>query len=38
MKKIILAASALALGSVAAHAADGTVTINGMVTDQTCEV
>ena len=38
MKKIILAASVLALGSVAAHAADGTVTINGMVTDQTCEV
>lgn len=38
MKKIILAASALALGSVAAHAADGTVTINGKVTDQTCEV
>lgn len=38
MKKIILAASALALGSVAAHAADGTVTINGMVTDQTCKV
>lgn len=38
MKKIILAASALALGSVAAHAADGTVTIKGMVTDQTCEV
>lgn len=38
MKKIILAASALALGSVAAHAADGTVRINGMVTDQTCEV
>lgn len=38
MKKIILAASALALGSVAAHAADGTVTINGKVTDQTCKV
>lgn len=38
MKKIILAASALALGSVAAHAVDGKVTINGMVTDQTCEV
>lgn len=38
MKKIILAASALALGSVAAHAADGTVKINGLVTDQTCEV
>lgn len=38
MKKIILAASALALGSVAAHAADGTITINGMVTDQTCTI
>lgn len=38
MKKIILAASALALGSVAAHATDGTVTINGKVTDQTCKV
>lgn len=38
MKKIILAASALALGSVAAHAADGTITINGMVTDQTCAI
>lgn len=38
MKKIILAASALVLGSVAAHAADGTVTINGVVTDQTCKV
>lgn len=38
MKKIILATSALVLGSVAAHAADGTVTINGTVTDQTCKV
>ena len=38
MKKIILAASALALGSVAAHAADGTITITGQVTDQTCKV
>lgn len=38
MKKIILAASALALGSVAAHAADGTITINGQVTDQTCTI
>ncbi|UNK06588.2 fimbrial protein [Psychrobacter raelei] len=38
MKKIILATSALVLGSVAAHAADGTVTINGVVTDQTCKV
>lgn len=38
IKKIILAASALVLGSVAAHAADGTITINGQVTDQTCKV
>lgn len=38
MKKIILAASALALGSVAAHAADGTITIKGQVTDQTCTI
>lgn len=38
MKKIILAASALALGSVAAHAADGTITITGQVKDQTCKV
>ena len=38
MKKIILAASALALGSVAAHAADGTITITGQVTDQTCTI
>lgn len=38
MKKIILAASALALGSVAANAADGTIKITGQVTDQTCEV
>lgn len=38
MKKIILAASALALGSVAAHAADGTITITGQVTDQTCAI
>lgn len=38
MKKIILAASALALGSVAAHAADGTITIKGMVTDETCTI
>lgn len=38
MKKIILATSALVLSSVAAHAVDGTVTINGLVTDQTCKV
>lgn len=38
MKKIILATSAIILGSAAAHAADGTVTITGKITDKTCSI
>lgn len=38
MKKIILATSAIILGSAAAHAADGTITITGQITDRTCTV
>ena len=38
MKKIILATSAIILGSAAAHAADGTVTITGKITDRTCSI
>ncbi len=38
MKKLTLAASALIIGLSAAHAADGTITINGQVTDKTCNV
>ena len=38
MKKIILAVSALVLGTAAAHAADGTITITGKVTDKTCTI
>ena len=38
MKKIILATSAIILGSAAAHAADGTIKITGQITDRTCTV
>lgn len=38
MKKIILATSLLVLGATTAHAADGTITINGKITDQTCKI
>ena len=38
MKKIILATSAIILGSAAAHASDGTISITGQITDRTCAV
>ena len=38
MKKIILASSLIVLGMSSAFAADGTITINGLVTDNTCVV
>jgi len=38
MKKIILASSLIVLGMSSAFAADGTITINGKVTDNTCVV
>ena len=38
MKKIILATSAIILGSTAAHAADGQITITGKITDKTCSI
>ena len=38
MKKFTLAASALIIGLSSAYAADGTITINGQVTDQTCTI
>ena len=38
MKKIILASSLIVLGMSSAFAADGTITINGEVTDNTCVV
>lgn len=38
MKKIILATSAIILGSAAAHAADGQITITGKITDKTCSI
>jgi len=38
MKKIILATSAIILGSAAAHAADGEITITGKITDRTCSI
>ncbi len=38
MKKMILAASTIIIGLSSAYAADGKVTINGKVTDQTCTV
>jgi len=38
MKKIALIAVTTILGISAANAADGTITINGLVTDKTCEI
>lgn len=38
MKKILLASSLIVLGMSSAFAADGTITINGLVTDNTCVV
>jgi major type 1 subunit fimbrin (pilin) len=38
MNKIILASSLLVLGVSSAFAADGTITINGLVTDKTCDI
>lgn len=38
MKKIFLAASVAVLGVSSAFAADGTITINGLVTDKTCDI
>lgn len=38
MKKIALIAATTILGISAAHAADGTITINGLVTDKTCDI
>lgn len=38
MKKIILATSAIILGSAAAHATDGKISITGTITDRTCTV
>ncbi|WP_336021009.1 fimbrial protein [Acinetobacter bereziniae] len=38
MKKIFLAASVAVLGVSSAFAAGGTITINGLVTDKTCDI
>ncbi|MCC3345098.1 fimbrial protein [Psychrobacter sanguinis] len=38
MKKIILATSAIILGSAAAHASEGQINITGQITDRTCKV
>lgn len=38
MKKITLAASVIALGMSSAFAADGLITINGMVSAKTCDI
>lgn len=38
MKKILLAVSLAVLATSSAFAADGTITINGMVTDKTCSI
>lgn len=38
MKKIVLIASTTLLAITAAHATDGTITINGEVTDKTCDI
>ncbi|NHB58946.1 fimbrial protein [Acinetobacter shaoyimingii] len=38
MNKITLASSLLVLGVSSAFAADGTITINGLVTDKTCDI
>ncbi|WP_180001881.1 MULTISPECIES: fimbrial protein [unclassified Acinetobacter] len=38
MKKILLASSLIVLGMSSAFAADGKITINGLVTDNTCVV
>ena len=38
MKKILLASSLIVLGMSSAFAADGTITINGLVTDSTCVI
>lgn len=38
MKKIALVAAIMITGISAANAADGTITINGLVTDKTCDI
>lgn len=38
MNKIVLASSLFLLGVSSAFAADGTITINGLVTDKTCDI
>ncbi|WP_445116314.1 fimbrial protein [Acinetobacter sp. WZC-1] len=38
MKKIAFLASVTILGITTAYAADGTITINGLVTDKTCDI
>ena len=38
MKKLALLATLSVVGIASAHAADGTITINGLVTDKTCNI
>lgn len=38
MKKIALVTSLVVMGMSSAYAADGTITINGLVTDKTCDI
>lgn len=38
MKKLALIAALSVVGIANAHAADGTITINGLVTDKTCDI
>lgn len=38
MKKLALVTSLVVMGMSSAYAADGTITINGLVTDKTCDI